>query len=125
MKTMLYRRRWFFFPPLIVGGLVLFGFVTMALWNALLPEIFGLPVINFWQAAGMLVLARLFFGGGPSKWHNHREPYMNRDLRDKIKNMSPEQKREFFRKMHYSREKWQHGCCDEKVQKTEDENPGN
>lgn len=113
---MLYRKRWFFFPPLIVGGLVLFGFVTMALWNALLPGIFGLPVISFWQAAGLLILARLFFGGGPAKWHNHREPHLNSELRNKIKNMSPEQKRDFFRKMQASRPHWHHHC-DEEVEK--------
>jgi len=38
------------------------GGVTMALWNALMPAIFSLPALSFWQALGLLVLSRLFFG---------------------------------------------------------------
>jgi hypothetical protein len=38
--------------------------VTMWLWNALMPAIFRLPAIGFWQAAGILVLSQLLFKGG-------------------------------------------------------------
>ena len=38
------------------------GGVTMALWNALMPAIFSLPAVSFWQGLGLLVLSRLFFG---------------------------------------------------------------
>lgn len=41
-----------------VGGLVVQG-----LWNWLLPELFGWPVVSFWQALGLLVLSRILFGG--------------------------------------------------------------
>ena len=44
--------------------LALFGTVTMWLWNWLMPEIFKLPTIGFWQAVGMLILAHLLFKGG-------------------------------------------------------------
>lgn len=37
--------------------------VVMLLWNALLPALFQLPVLGFWQAAGLLLLSRLLFGG--------------------------------------------------------------
>ena len=39
------------------------GFVSMHLWNYLMPAIFGLHVITFWQAVGLLLLGRLLFGG--------------------------------------------------------------
>ncbi|GHU21337.1 hypothetical protein FACS1894172_14620 [Spirochaetia bacterium] len=58
--------RLFRFP---LGGLCLvaiaaiFGTVTMYLWNALLPSIFGLPTISWGQAVGLLVLCRVLFGG--------------------------------------------------------------
>ncbi len=42
----------------------LFGAVTMWLWNALMPAIFNLPVIGFWQTIGLLVLSQIFFKGG-------------------------------------------------------------
>jgi hypothetical protein len=55
----------------IAGGIVLvpalFALctqVTLWLWNALMPAIFKLPVIGFWQAAGLLVLSQIFFKGG-------------------------------------------------------------
>lgn len=120
MRTMYYHRRKFFYIPLIIAAIALFGWVTMTLWNLLLPEIFNLPVINFWQAAGLLVLAWLFFGSGHSKWHQNSS-HMNRELRSKVKNMSPEEKREFFRKMHYHRNNWQRECCQEEEQKSKTE----
>ena len=40
-----------------------FSFVVMALWNRLMPGIFGLHAISFWQALGLLVLSKILFGG--------------------------------------------------------------
>lgn len=44
--------------------LALFGAVTMWLWNWLMPAIFKLPAIGFWQAVGILILAQILFKGG-------------------------------------------------------------
>lgn len=53
---------------LIAGG------VVMWLWNALIPDIFGLTTIGFWQAIGLIVLSKILFSGfggsGGSKRHN-------------------------------------------------------
>ena len=38
------------------GHVALFGEAVHQLWNLLVPSIFGLPVIGFWQAVGLLVL---------------------------------------------------------------------
>lgn len=43
--------------------LALFGFVVKWLWNSLLPDIFGVKEISYWQGLGLLVLGRLLFGG--------------------------------------------------------------
>jgi hypothetical protein len=40
----------------------LFGYFVMLLWNWLMPVLFGLGVINYWQAIGIILLARLIFG---------------------------------------------------------------
>ncbi len=40
-----------------------FGFVVTHLWNYLMPALFGLRTITFWQAVGLMVLGRLLFGG--------------------------------------------------------------
>lgn len=51
---------------LIIAGIatvaiviLILGFPTMWLWNWLMPEIFGLPTINFWQAIGLMFLSYL------------------------------------------------------------------
>lgn len=51
-----------------IGMAFLIGFLVMNLWNWLMPSIFGLPMIGYWQAIGVLVLAKILFGfggGGP------------------------------------------------------------
>ena len=50
----------------IIGASVMalvFGYIVMHVWNWIMPEVFGLRAINFWQAFGIIVLARLIFGG--------------------------------------------------------------
>jgi len=41
-------------------GLVL-GFPVMWLWNWLMPMLFGLITINFWQACGLVMLCWILF----------------------------------------------------------------
>ncbi len=77
MNEFVYKRK----SPLkiaawIIGGIslaILFAFIfgtfIMLLWNWLMPMIFSLPEINYLQAVGILVLARLLFGGIN---HNHK-----------------------------------------------------
>jgi hypothetical protein len=68
----------------IVGGFLLFtvaiflfGYVTMYLWNWLMPDLFHLPVIDFAHALGLVVLSKILFGGmrvkhGASAWGQRR-----------------------------------------------------
>lgn len=65
------RTRWTLVVPMILGGLALavlfaflFGWVVMLLWNWLMPEIFGLPTIGYWQAWGLVVLAHILVKPG-------------------------------------------------------------
>ena len=46
----------------------LFGLLVQFLWNATLVPLAGAGEISFWQAIGILILAKLFFGfgAGPS-----------------------------------------------------------
>jgi len=51
----------------IVVGVVVFALIIsifaalpiMLLWNAIVPAIFGLPAISFWQAFGLNLLSAL------------------------------------------------------------------
>ncbi len=47
---------------------IIFGLVIQWLWNTLMPEIFGLPEVSYWQAVGLVVLSHILFG---SHSHNH------------------------------------------------------
>lgn len=40
------------------------GIPVMLLWNWLMPALFGLPVIGFFQAVGLSFLCRILFGTG-------------------------------------------------------------
>ena len=54
-------------PGYIILGLGVFagfGALVMLLWNALMPQIFGLTTIGYWQALGISLLGRLLIGGG-------------------------------------------------------------
>lgn len=51
------------FLPLVLLFVALFGFVVLWLWNSLMPSLFGLKTIGYWQALGLVVLSRIFFGG--------------------------------------------------------------
>src|SRR5947209_8630266 len=61
------RRKLIFLAPVAILGVLLFialgGEIVMQLWNWLLPPIFALREINFWQALGILALCRILFGG--------------------------------------------------------------
>ena len=46
---------------LLVLAVMLFGYPTMLLWNWLMPTIFNLPIIGFWQACGINLLASILF----------------------------------------------------------------
>ncbi len=46
----------------------LFGFFVMKLWNWLMPNLFQLRMITFWEGFGLVLLARLIFG---SIGHDH------------------------------------------------------
>ena len=58
---------------MILGGILLaglmaflFGWVIMLLWNWLMPTIFGLTTITYWQGFGIFFFAKLIFGFGGS-----------------------------------------------------------
>ena len=47
------------------------GYGVMLFWNWVMPGIFGLGEITFWQAIGILILSKLIFGGFHHGHHPH------------------------------------------------------
>jgi hypothetical protein len=86
----------------------IFAVAVMLLWNALLPQIFALPQISYLQAVGLLILARLLFGGIGGDLRGHatyrgmrKEGYPfhhGNKFREKWMSMSEEERKEFIEK---------------------------
>jgi len=100
-KTM--KRRIFGHIILVLLAVAGFSAIVMFLWNALLPDIFGIVSINFWQACGLLALSRILFGGVTGLMrHLHHEHnafhHPHNLIREQWKNMTPEQRKIFIDK---------------------------
>ena len=81
----------------VVAG---FSAVVMLLWNWLIPVLFGLGAVSFWQALGILVLCRILFGsfgGGRHLMHGGMR-HGRHPLPEKWLKMTPEERKDFIRK---------------------------
>lgn len=78
---------------LIAFGL---GFVTMNLWNWLVPALFHGPVISFSQAIGLFILSKILFGGfkGRGGWggRHPRHEYWRKKMEERMATMTDEEK---------------------------------
>jgi len=68
-------------------------FVLMSLWNVLMPAIFALHSISFWQALGLLVLSKLLFGG--FRGFSGGGPRWRRRMLERWEQMTPEEREKF------------------------------
>jgi hypothetical protein len=91
--------RFLLFATLFV---VVIGFVTQALWNWLMPELFHLPTISLPQTYGLLVLSRILFGfkpgGRSAAWARKRKEWQQR-LAGRMENLSPDARENFRQQM--------------------------
>ena len=78
-------------------------FVVMRLWNWLMPEIFGLKMISFAQALGLLILSKILLGG----LHRHAGGGRGwkRQMEERWGKMSPQERERIWAGM---RGRW--GC---------------
>ncbi len=65
---------------MVLGGIILagffaliFGWLVEILWNWLMPNLFNFKEITYWQAVGIVLLAKLIFGG----FGRHHHPQRN------------------------------------------------
>jgi hypothetical protein len=66
------RIMWIFGGVIFGAGIALvFGFIVRALWNWLMPSIFGLGEITYWQAWGLVLLSHILFKGSRDSNHGH------------------------------------------------------
>src|SRR5580698_7087035 len=78
---------------IVIVASFVFGFVIMHLWNWLMPAIFGLRLITFWQALGLFVLSKIIFGG----FHRHHgdRRHWRQHMKERWENMTPEDREKF------------------------------
>ena len=55
-------RTFFSILAMSIGFSILLTYPVMWLWNWLMPAIFGLKTLTFWQAFGLTMLANMIFG---------------------------------------------------------------
>ncbi len=55
-------KRKFLYGLFYFAVFLLLSGALMFLWNALVPQLTHLAVINYWQAMGLMVLCRILFG---------------------------------------------------------------
>lgn len=83
-----------FFMLLIPVLAYAFIHMVMYLWNGIIPDVFGLTSITFWQAAGIILLSKLLFGGmnfGKRRCC-HKKHRFGYGMKEKFMNMSDEDK---------------------------------
>ena len=51
---------------LLCGSICLYSLPVWWLWNGLMPTIFALPMIGYWQAVGLVLLSGLLLRTGAS-----------------------------------------------------------
>lgn len=114
---------WAIVIPAAASGLILL------LWNALMPALFGLVTIGFWQAAGLFLLCQvlsggfafglfLLAGGIHSIYYHH-----NRAAHERWKNMTDAERREAFLQRMARFGQWRQ--ADGKNEKATEENGNN
>jgi hypothetical protein len=84
---------------IVVVAVAVISLVVEHLWNWLMPSIFGLRLITYWQAMGLLVLSKLLLGGfhkhghGGGRWNERRE--WKRRMKARWAGMTPEERERF------------------------------
>jgi hypothetical protein len=90
------KKKLFWIAPLAILAMAAFGWVTMLLWNWLMPALFALPRIGYWEAWGLVILCKILFGGfhggrgghrGGRRWRAH--------FIERWEQMTPEEREKF------------------------------
>ena len=95
-------------PFIVLGVLALFSFAVFELWNHVLADVLGVKLITYWQALGILVLAKILFGGFPGRRCGPGgPPWRRRMMMDQWQSLTPEQREEMRRRFG----DWPHPQC--------------
>ena len=81
-----------FIAPLGIAAIFLFGWIVELLWNHALAPATGWREVTYWQALGLLVLAKILFGFGGGHHGGYRG---RRKAWQNWQSMKPEEREKF------------------------------
>lgn len=92
----------FFIPLIIIGVVALLALAVHGLWNHVLTDVLNVKSITYWQALGILALAKILFGGfpcrggrcGPGMWRE-------RMMMKRWESLTPEEREKMRDEMHH------------------------
>ena len=67
MKTHCCGKFRFIIPLIVLAVVALLALAVFGLWNGVLTDVLGVKAVTYWQALGILVLAKILFGGFPKR----------------------------------------------------------
>lgn len=104
MNKKFWIRKALMITTFVILGVLVFGAIVMALWNAILPAVIGVKSVTYLQALGILVLSKILFGGfrgGGGFAKQKRERWMA--MQQKMASMTPEEREQF-------KNEWRNRC---------------
>lgn len=96
-------KKFFLFIPLVLFGLSAISFIVMQLWNWLMPVLFQLPRISFFQAAGLFTLSKILFSSFNFNGRHKRMAFTDQAMKEKMMHLSEEERQQF-------KEQWKKRC---------------
>lgn len=104
MNTHFNKKRKIGMVIFFLAALFLLPYIVMLLWNWLLPAVIGVKTITYLQAIGIFILSKILFGGFRFGGHHHKKGMMMKEhFREKLMNMSDEERETF-------KQKWRERC---------------
>lgn len=109
MKKRFCAKCCFLLPLAVLAFLGVFTLAVYELWNGVLVDVVPVKAITFWQALGLLVLAKILFGGFPHRCGSLRDHFMAK----RWAAASPEEREKMREEMRRRFGDWPHahGCC--------------
>lgn len=103
----------FLIPLFVLGVVALVALVVYGLWNGVLTEVVNVKAVTYWQALGILVLARILFGGFPGRRGGPFGPAWRRHMMMKRwESLTPEQREKMRQEMRQRFGDWPKPWCD-------------
>jgi hypothetical protein len=101
MPNQFCRKFRFLIPLFALGIVALLTLAVYGLWNGVLAEVVTVKTITYWQALGILVLARILFGGFPGRLGGPFGPPWRRRmmLMKRWESLTPEQREQMREEM--------------------------